>query len=113
MPYFLVSHTALVEADDEATAAAKAYEAICDRENISFNVTADEHTTTKITIPTRTRTSVATTRGDALTCRHDGLLVTSEAREFDTSGEIADRSAPILARLSRLSKSLFARFDRQ
>ncbi|MBZ5763223.1 hypothetical protein LAV84_27235 [Rhizobium sp. VS19-DR104.2] len=56
MPYFLVSHTALVEADDEATAAAKVYREICDKENITFTVTADENVTTKITIPTRTST---------------------------------------------------------
>ena len=53
MPYFLVSLTALVEADDEATAAARVYGEICDKENITFSVTADENVTTKITIPTR------------------------------------------------------------
>jgi hypothetical protein len=113
MPYFLVSHTALVEADDETTAAVKAYDELCDRENIAFDVTADEHTTTKVTIPTRTSTSVANTRGSALPCRHDGLLITSEVREIDTPADSADRSASILTRLSRLSKSLLARLDRQ
>lgn len=56
MPYFLVSHTALVEAHDEATAAAKVYGEICDKENITFSVTADENVTTRITIPTRRST---------------------------------------------------------
>ncbi len=56
MPYFLVSYTALVEADDEATAAQKVYGEICDNENITFTVTADESVRTKITIPTRTST---------------------------------------------------------
>lgn len=50
MPYFLVSHTALVEADDEATAAAKVYGEICAKDNITFTVAADESVTTKITI---------------------------------------------------------------
>ena len=56
MPYFLVSYTALIEADDETTAAAKVYGKICDKEPTTFSVTADENVTTKITIPARVST---------------------------------------------------------
>ncbi|MBO9101889.1 MULTISPECIES: hypothetical protein [unclassified Rhizobium] len=56
MPYFLVSYSALVEADDETTAAAKVYGEICDEEHVTFSVTADENVSTKISFNTRTST---------------------------------------------------------
>lgn len=42
MPYFLVTHTSLVEAEDETAAAVKAYEKIAASEAVSFSVKSDE-----------------------------------------------------------------------
>ncbi|WFS25343.1 hypothetical protein [Rhizobium rhododendri] len=52
MPYFLVTHTSLIEADDEATAAAKVYGEMCKSETLTFNVKADENPGTKVIVPT-------------------------------------------------------------
>jgi hypothetical protein len=77
MPYFLVTHTSLVEADDEAAAAAKVYEEICDSEKLTFNVRADEQIATKIIIPTRTRieTNLVNPHSSALPSRETEPLI--------------------------------------
>jgi hypothetical protein len=59
MPYFLVTHTSLVEAGDEAAAAAKVYKTICDSEKLAFDVKADEHIAMKIVPMTVGLASVA------------------------------------------------------
>jgi hypothetical protein len=112
MPYFLVSHTALVEADDEASAAAKVYGEICDKENITFSVTADEHVTTKITIPTRTRTD-RDALGSASLFPKDRPFVTPAPHESDAPIGNSDRSTSVLAGFSRLFKGFRAHFKRQ
>jgi hypothetical protein len=113
MPYFLVTHTSLVEADDEATAATKVYDEICDRENLTFTVTADEHVTTKITIATRAITRPATPLHPALPSGSNGTLSTSEALKSDAPVVDPAQSASGLFWFSRLSKRVLARFKRE
>ena len=105
MPYFLVSHSALVEADDEETAAAKVYGDICDKENITFTVTANEQVTTKITLPRRTRIELHTP-GSVPPSRQEGPLVTSTTHDWDAP----EQSASVLAGFCRRVQSLLARF---
>jgi hypothetical protein len=42
MSYFLVTHTTLIEADNETDAAQKAYEKICGNQDLAFEVKSDE-----------------------------------------------------------------------
>jgi hypothetical protein len=53
MPYFLVTHTALIEAEDEEAAAASAFENIVQSDRVKFEVRADEQTIKQVTIPTK------------------------------------------------------------
>lgn len=53
MPYFLVTHTSLVEAKDEVEAAEKAYEKIGDSEKLTFDVKADEYNARQVVICAR------------------------------------------------------------
>jgi len=95
MPYFLVTHTALVEADDEAAAAAKVYDAICDSENLTFDVKADEHTATRIIIPTRAKTESKSfePRGAALPAREaEQPVILSHAENADAASAVDARS---------------------
>lgn len=59
MPYFLVSHTCLVEAEDETAAAAKAYEKIASSEAVSFSVKSDEQPPKQVRVATRRVTETA------------------------------------------------------
>ena len=109
MPYFLVSHSALVEADDEETAAAKVYGDICDKENITFSVTANERVTTKITVPTRARAELHAP-GSVPPSRQEGPLVTSTTHERDAPVVTSEQSASVLAGFFRRVQSFLARF---
>ena len=55
MPFFLVTHTSLVEAEDEAGAAEKAYEKISGSDQLSFEVRADESSVRHVKISTMNR----------------------------------------------------------
>ena len=109
MPYFLVSHSVLVEADDEETAAAKVYGDICDKENITFSVTADEQVTTRITIPTRTRTELYDA-SSVPPSRQEGALVTSTTHDWDAPVVTSDQSASVPAGFCRRARSFLDRF---
>jgi hypothetical protein len=52
MPFFLVTHTSLVEAEDETGAAVKAYEKISGSDQLSFDVRADESSVRQVKIAT-------------------------------------------------------------
>jgi hypothetical protein len=95
MPYFLVTHTSLVEADDEAAAAAKVYETICDSEKLTFDVKADEHIATKVIIPTRARieTKLADLHSSALPSPEtERLAITSQAHDVEGANGTVDQS---------------------
>ena len=109
MPYFLVSHSALVEADDEASAAAKVYGDICDNEHITFSVTADEQVTTKITLPTRTNTELYAP-GSVLPSRQASPLVTSASHDLDGPVATLEQSDSAPTGFFRRAKNFLARF---
>jgi hypothetical protein len=95
MPYFLVTHTSLVEADDEAAAAAKVYKTICDSEKLTFDVKADEHIATKIIIPTRARIetkSVDPYNAALPSPETERLAIRSQAHDVAGGNAVADRS---------------------
>lgn len=94
MPYFLVTHTSLVEADDEAAAAAKDYKTICDSEKLTFDVKADECIATKIIIPTRARIetkSVGPYKAALPSPESERLAIRSQAHDVEGASATADR----------------------
>lgn len=67
MPFFLVTRTPLVEAEDEAGAAEKAYEKISGSDQLSFEVRADESSVRHVKISTLKRDACRLQEGgDAL-----------------------------------------------
>lgn len=50
MPFFLVTHTSLVEADNETSAAEKAVGDVRSGHQLTVMVKADEHTVTQVTV---------------------------------------------------------------
>lgn len=50
MPYFLVTHTRLIEADNEKHAAQKVYEKIRNNVELTFRVKSDELTVSQMII---------------------------------------------------------------
>lgn len=50
MPFYLVTQTSLVEAEDEIAAAEKSFRQITDAEHVSFSVKFDEQTITLVSV---------------------------------------------------------------
>ncbi|NSZ10078.1 MULTISPECIES: hypothetical protein [Agrobacterium] len=52
MPFYLVTHTTLVEADNDSMAAQKAVDQICSTKQIKVVVTIDDTKTSHVVVPT-------------------------------------------------------------
>ena len=91
MPFFLVTHTSLVEAEDEAGAAEKAYHKISGSDQLSFEVRADESSVRHVTISTMNRDR--SEGGEALSpLVHSGIADDSDKHSDDTATRQLGRS---------------------
>lgn len=82
MPYFLVTHTSLVEAEDETAAAVKAYEKIAASEAVSFSVKSDQQQPKQVRIAIGRVTDTAP-------------MAIATAQEPEEMRGAADRSQPV------------------